>query len=340
MGSPFQLYTVRLTPYPLLSVDSTKVSEPTRSLLNPFRAFRMPTELTPPSYSPFSSSPQFRGWADHHPPPFSSSMPSTGPARAIDCLPGPNKCLPNGLRNPWLPYAGESYIPASVGAVNQQYHAASIHGGGGSVGGSVIAPSRMGVSVIAPRSFAGSAMSYQNSAMGRDEFGGRAGGWGGALERDHNDLEPDLSSVAGALPIRPSSAAWHYTASSPGNHAPLSQARFGGGMGSFVNGPEAYGQPEYRPRRASMRGPPVDECLDCQPHVHVQKRRPSGGQSDRERMVPMTGSLQSPYRKISGGSPVRGSPLRPADQPLSRKASTRSHRSSGSQRPCSECSCR
>lgn len=301
----------------------------------------MPMELSPSpydAYPPFSRSPHLRGWAVTPHIPFSSSMPGTGPARAIDCLPGPNKCFPNGLRNPWLPYAGETYMPASVSTINQQNHAGSINGGGGGGGGSVIASSRMGGSMIAPQSFAGSVMSHTNSALGREDLGG--GGWGGALEREHNGLEPDLGSGAGALPIRPTNFAWLHTASSPANHPPLSQARFGGGMGGLVNGPEVYGQPEYRPRRASMRVAPLDGCANCS--LNHGRHRPRSGslsQNERERMVPMTESLQSPYRKLGGGSPARGSPLRPTVGSLSRKLSDQSRRSNGSQRPCSECDC-
>jgi len=274
-------------------------------------------------------------------------MPGTGPARAIDCLPeppGPNKCLPNGLRNPWLPYSGETYVPSSVNAINQQINAGSINGARSFGGRSVIAPSRGVASVIAPHSLSGSVMSYTSSTMGREEYGG---GWGGSVEREHHGLEPDLTGVAGTLPIRPSSA-WHYTASSPGNHAPLSHARFGGS----AMGPVEYGQPEYRPRRASIRAAPVEDCADCQrtegryqhrqyPQHPSRRRSGSQPQSERERMAPMTGSLQSPYRKLMGDSPAqtRGSPLRPAQEPLRRKESTRSRRSSESHRPCSECDC-
>lgn len=45
-------------------------------------------------------------------------IPPTGPARVLDCV--PNRCLPNGLRNPWALYAGESYNPSSEAAAHIQ----------------------------------------------------------------------------------------------------------------------------------------------------------------------------------------------------------------------------
>lgn len=303
----------------------------------------MPIELTPgpQSYAAFDHLPRsLPGWANGPVAPgFGAGMPGTGPARAIDCLPGPNKCLPNGLRNPWAPYAGEPYVPSHVGTNNRQIIGGSVAGGsmygggmsalGAPVGGgmSVIAPGSVHRSVIAPRSIAGSvATGYGLGGMRSDD------GWDGAAGRLHNGTEPDLTSTAGALPrVAQSASAWLYAPSSPANHARLSP-----------QAPEVYVQPPMaqsmasRPRRMSMRSIPIeDDCHECQRAATRQRTYSQGERS----LPPSAANGPGPYRKLGSGSPVKSSPLRPTpDPPLSRKVSGRSQRSASSQRHCSECS--
>lgn len=264
-------------------------------------------------------------------------MPGTGPARAIDCLPGPNKCLPNGMRNPWAPYNGETYLPGNVGTANRQFMGGSMAGGsmydgggGMSVAGggmSVIAPASLHRSMIAPRSIAGSVASgYGLGGMRADD------GWDGAMGRLHNGVEPDLTSTSGALPLMGQSAsAWLYSPSSPANHVRLSP-----------QSPEVYLQPPIaqsyagRPRRMSMAALPVNhDCADC----HQAGPRHRTYSQGAHGLPPAAADGPGPYRKLTSDSSGRGSPLRPTpDLPLSRKVSRRSHRSNSSARHCSECS--
>jgi len=177
----------------------------------------MPTEVTVGGYhhhqpfyhqAPYMSMNQ-GGWATSH------SLPNpylmTGPLRAIDCIPqpSPNAVMAKGIRNPYVPYMGETYRPAAEGAANRQ---SALMGGasqpyasgmgigmgmslGGSGGGrgSMIAPSMMG---------GGSVMSSPSA------YGGQGGyrvddGWEGSMGRSHCGHAPDLSSTAGAIPRRP-----------------------------------------------------------------------------------------------------------------------------------------
>lgn len=88
----------------------------------------MPTEVTVGGnpYSNWAHSPQHYQ-QNHYP--MSHSMPAafacnphlmTGPARALDCIPSPvpmpNGVLAKGIRNPYVPYAGETYRPAPTSA--------------------------------------------------------------------------------------------------------------------------------------------------------------------------------------------------------------------------------
>lgn len=74
----------------------------------------------------------YGGWGQspvHHHMGLAHSLPAafpsnphlmTGPARALDCLPPPvpmpNGVLAKGIRNPYVPYAGETYRPAPTSA--------------------------------------------------------------------------------------------------------------------------------------------------------------------------------------------------------------------------------
>lgn len=331
----------------------------------------MPTETT---VAPFRYEEQLGGGFGHPSrhmhagPAWGGSMPPTGPARIADCVaqvPGSGRILPNGLRNPWAPHAGETYQPAAVAATNMQMNR-SIAGGGVSINGSMaggygpgsIAPSYQGGggTMIAPRSLAGGSVATGLSAGSYGTAGGMRldDGWNGSVGRDHRGFAPDLSSAAGGLPRIPTASNWLHANSSPLNHAPLSQVRHI----SPVLQPtppmivdEAYPQPPisnslYRPRRAaSLRPVPIDDdCPDCAITIHGhchggQRQRStsnasSGSHRGRDsRDVGRLASGQEHYRKLNSGSPsVRHS----AEMPLSRKVSGRS-RLSSSHSTCREC---
>jgi len=178
----------------------------------------MPTEVTVGNYprdamqAPYMNMNQ-GGWATSHSLP--AQFPAnpylmTGPARAIDCLPNPtpNAVMAKGVRNPYVPYMGETYRPAAESAANR--HALLVGGSsqpyasgmgmlmppgggmGGMGGGSMISPSVGGVSVMS----------------GGSSYGGPGGyrmddGWEGSVGRCHVGHAPDLSSTAGAIPRRP-----------------------------------------------------------------------------------------------------------------------------------------
>ena len=185
------------------------------------------------------------GWATSHSLP--AQFPAnpylmTGPARAIDCLPNPtpNAVMAKGVRNPYVPYMGETYRPAAESAANR--HALLVGGisqpyasGMGSVpipiGGSMGVGMGMGGSVIAP-SVGGSVMS-SGSAYGGPGGYRMDGGWEGSVGRCHVGHAPDLSSTAGAIPRRPIGpqlamdmggigGTIGYHPSSPMNHARMS----------------------------------------------------------------------------------------------------------------------
>jgi hypothetical protein len=177
----------------------------------------MPTDVTVGHYpqdamqAPYMNMNQ-GGWATSHSLP--AQFPAnpylmTGPARAIDCLPNPtpNAVMAKGVRNPYVPYMGETYRPAAESAANRhallvggssQPYASGMGmsmpmgGGMGMGGGSMISPSVGGGSVMST----GSA------------YGGPGGcrmddGWEGSMGRSHVGHAPDLSSTAGAIPRRP-----------------------------------------------------------------------------------------------------------------------------------------
>ncbi|ORX35047.1 hypothetical protein BD324DRAFT_652764 [Kockovaella imperatae] len=163
-----------------------------------------------------------------------SSMPATGPARSIDCLPrqypyhNGGRILPGGLRNPWAPYSGETYAPASDGAENIRLGAASAYGSLANVtgrtiggGGSVIHPVQIGGG--------GSVVTGISGLTGRSVpsigLGGLRNddGWDGSVGRVHAGFSPDLTSTAGAIPRIAQSSHWLQSPSSP--ISPMNHAR-------------------------------------------------------------------------------------------------------------------
>lgn len=72
-------------------------------------------------YSGWGHSPQHHTMSHSMPAAFPSNPHlMTGPARALDCIPSPvpmpNGVLAKGIRNPYVPYAGETYRPAPTSA--------------------------------------------------------------------------------------------------------------------------------------------------------------------------------------------------------------------------------
>ena len=315
----------------------------------------MPIELTPsPSslrydrYLPLAPSATM-GWAHNSP------HPSTGPARAIDCV-QPGRVRPNGMTNPWAPYGGETYTPSSEVAVNIQ--ARSFPGGGGSVPGSyqsMVGSRVRGASVIAPTSTGsgslagGSIMSYNGS------LGGQREGWDGILERNHRGHEPDLTSPAAGLPRsqhqQHSMTNWLHAPSSPMNHARMSPSiailppshRLSPSISpSYAHHPASsiHLQPpvaNHHPRRSTtVKAVPIDNyCAECCPSC-VESRRDSVHERARSR----SGAHSLRHGNSPAGSPLRSVPVNgtPVARMVSRSRSARSGRSEKSGRHCSECS--
>ena len=157
-------------------------------------------------------------------------MPATGPARSIDCLPraypyhGGGRVLPGGLRNPWAPYSGETYFPASEAAENilqgtrSAYGVAKLAGTGASV---IVPAGGLGAGVGA----GGSVVSGIRRVTGRSVpsigLGGMRNddGWDGSVGRVHAGFSPDMTSTAGAIPRVNQSSHWLQSPFGPLNHA-------------------------------------------------------------------------------------------------------------------------
>ena len=286
----------------------------------------------------------FPGWAI-------SPMPGTGPARIGDCLPVPvpGRVKHNGVLNPYIPYGGETYAPASETAAIIQ--ARSCAGGGLlAAGGSSVAPRSMaGGSMCGSSGGGGSVMSYASTGLGGRRLDD---GWDGSLGRASGDgapWAPDMSSTAGALPRAYQLAAgWvgQYP-SSPLNHARMSPSLTGyPGMSptlldvthraspppptaycrvrspTYLQPPVAHRRPlspthlqppvaHHRPRRAtSVRAIPIDEyCPECCPARSTEK-------------VGTALHIAGHQRRRGLSAVSVGSSLRPAkDVPMVRKVS-------------------
>ena len=300
-----------------------------------------PTSLRYDRHIPYAPS-ACMGWAN-------SPMRQTGPARAIDCVPG--RVKPNGLVNPWARYGGETYTPSSEVAANIQANSyAGGNGGGGLPGGysSIVGDHVRGGSTISPRSAIGGSLaggsirSYHGSLSG-----GPREGWDGILERNHRGHEPDPTSPAAGLPrSQQPPTNWLHTPSSPMNHArmspslaiqPPSQRLSPNVFPSSANYPASsmYLQPpvaNHHPRRSSsVKAVPIDDyCAECCPSC-VESRRDARHETARSK------SGAHPLRL---GSSLAGSPLRPVNgTPVARMVSrSRSGRSDVSGKHCSECS--
>ncbi|WVW81344.1 hypothetical protein I302_103335 [Kwoniella bestiolae CBS 10118] len=240
----------------------------------------MPINVTPTPIHPHSLPPisYHRGC---------SPMPTTGPARVIDILPPkphmPGSVLPNGLRNPWAPYSGETYIPASENVVAMQNHNQM-------GGGSIIAGGRSGRSMIAP-SFAGSGMT-----LPREDDG-----WSGSLGRAHQAHAPDPSSVGaiGPTPVlgaNGSQAGW--MPASWGNHQRMTPTIASGLAHSEVYPASpslGYNQPSPPRRRGSGGAPGVEGCEECQ--LGRSRSYSAGSRHHRKVSFSMGNNSPSPLRR-------------------------------------------
>ncbi|EIW72949.1 hypothetical protein TREMEDRAFT_59108 [Tremella mesenterica DSM 1558] len=301
----------------------------------PFRyQQQLPHGLEHPNAYALMGQAQSHGWASLPPLGGGAGVPPTGPARAVDCLAGtPRNVLPNGMRNPWAPYQGETYRPASDMIEGQAF--------GPELPGSGIYPaSQLGGSAIVPRS---RAMSFGGASIGYDGggLGGMRGddGWNGSAGRLHRGLAPDMSSTAGALPrlANPNNgAAWLQAPSSYANHARMNPASLFEPAIQPLGGASVYLQPPVansanaRPRRAPVV--PIDGCAEC-----VAEQR----EKERERQSMNSHSAHHHHRRHLT-PPIAGSPLRrePAEaQALARHGSKHSSRGRREgKNECSQCS--
>lgn len=310
----------------------------------------MPTEVTP---APFRYEQQLphglehpRTYANIHPgwshPPI---MPSTGPARAIQCVPhslpaisqGPGRVFANGMRNPWAPYANEGYQPASE-------HLRAMHGGIGSGMATAYTPRSMmggGTTIVGG---GGGGSEYSVGTLGMDGLR-MNDGWEGSLGRQHLGHAPDMTSTAGRLGSAPAPSSWMGTPSSYANHAPMTppslvgsgaagllrvpnvgmgvrravsigHAPHGGGGGVYLQAPVA--KSGHGSRRSSM-SVPIDDacCAECCGRERKGRSRSGSGSVG----MGTGGSLRGRRR---------GSPLRyPQDEEvrLERRNSARSEKS-------------
>ncbi|ORY27312.1 hypothetical protein BCR39DRAFT_599414 [Naematelia encephala] len=125
----------------------------------------------------------------------SSLVPPTGPARVTECAQprAVGQILPNGIRNPWAPYAGDTYVPFPESPRKTQQNQYQ-HGLGVGVGDRRARTRSM--------SMVGTAVGGVRIEDGRARIG----------------HEPDLISTAGARPRLQSAGSWVNSPSSWANH--------------------------------------------------------------------------------------------------------------------------
>ncbi|KAK4686982.1 hypothetical protein P7C73_g3137, partial [Tremellales sp. Uapishka_1] len=212
-----------------------------------------------------------------------NSMPASGPARLSEI--GPPNIMANGLRNPYAPHAGETYMPAQ-----------SLSGGGGMPFPPMSVP-------IGSRSAYGDAGS------------GYGGSWGGSLERDHRGFAPDMTNAPG----------FHQAASyqnhAPMSNVPLRP----NGTDTYLAPPVSHpNHHPHRARRASIQAVPIDDhdCCSHRSHSHSHHHpRPRARSGSSSRGEVREGDFRG--MKRFPNSPAVNSPLNPLR--LERKTSHRSH---------------
>jgi hypothetical protein len=322
----------------------------------------MPTDVTP---APFRNQQNFpfaiernysappAGWVSNSLPAYHSAPPMLGlpgvpthaplavhnqpylgpinrPPGIASCIapnpPGPNSCMPNGVRNPWAPYQGETYRPAAEGAENRQMYAANMGsnglvipggdgGGGGGYAGGVAGG--LGGSAIAPRGKS-MACGVSGSVISGSAYSGGGGGpvmgnyrlddgWDGSQGRRHAGIAPDMTSTAGAIPrLMPSI----------GHHVHGDSASSSSSAGSWLHAPSSYHNhrtmiPQSRSINqagAVYLAPPPNlgvrhQSLDGHRHVHDHLHHEGQGQA----IATATGSAtvsrngSTHHRKTFGG---------------------------------------
>lgn len=262
----------------------------------------MPTEITPNPHQLAVNAAFYHSW---------SSMPPSGQARESDLLPIPHipgSVMPNGLRNPWAHYHGETYTPsAHVAAVQGEQRFAgsdSYIGGGSMVGGRAVSLAGDGGGcVIAP------------SSVGLGGYR-EDDGWNGSMGRVHAGHAPDMSSTAGAISQgRPAGRGWLNQPATWSNHARMTPIVAAGLAGSEVAPPFHGLLPSYSSigshhRSSSVllssrrRNSLVEDCPKC--HLHGHRR------------------LSSMPVPIDAGSSVTRTKELADDQGLKRNSSRRS----------------
>ncbi|WVO16069.1 hypothetical protein L204_103734 [Cryptococcus depauperatus] len=231
----------------------------------------MPIEVTPAPHQMGAAAYAHQGWF---------SLPATGPAHLADLQPRshiPGSVFPNGLRNPFAPYAGETYIPSADKAVRiggSRFAGSDALIRGGSVVDSMTGRpmSLAGGSVIAPSS-------VSMDGFREDE------GWNGSMSRVHAGHAPDMSSAAVTLSLpRGLEVGWRNQPASWGNHArmtPATPGLAGPGMASSLDGPlpvqnhhKHYSSsvPAVRLRRNSVSEQDCADCNPVKPNGHGRRR--------------------------------------------------------------------
>ncbi len=342
----------------------------------------MPTEV---SVAPFRYEQQFplslehpRTWAVRGPRPihqfgpnnalglFAANPPSV--VSSSSTAPQPGQILPNGVRNPWAPYEGGSYIPSSEGVADRlagEYAGAGtvIHAGQPVAGPRTVPPRMASGPMGGPFSNGGSVIAPAGQAPGAyrvDE------GWNGSLGRAHLGHLPDATSNAGRRGSSVIGAGagvggnWLHAPSSWQNHArmsaslpmPMHQQRpqvplhRGGGMQHGGTTPPVA---PVQTRRASF-SVSVDDCPDClaasPPRDQgLQRVRSMSSSTSKGTRRPRRDSLlsnSSPLKvdvaDIGGDSPYQPLGRRPSNS--STASSTKRHRGHAA-RPrrdsCSQC---
>ncbi|WWC67237.1 uncharacterized protein I206_101144 [Kwoniella pini CBS 10737] len=243
----------------------------------------MPIDVTPTPIHPHSLPPvnYHSGWS----PGFTS-----GPTRLINILPRtnnnhiPGSILPNGLRNPWSHYSGETYIPSSESIsnlnLNLQNASAASNGSiiterGGGGGRSIISPTYIGSNVNG----GGCGGGYRE-----DE------GWNGSLGRNHLKHLPDFSNLGSIGPTH-SNAGGGWISSSYENHRSMTPTIISGLQNNeMIHSPygqnHAYIQPDQRNRirRSRKNSKGVEGCEECM--------------SSRGRKVSFSSVEPSPLRQV------------------------------------------
>lgn len=263
--------------------------------------------------------------------------------------------MPNGVRNPWAPYEGGSYIPSSEGVANRL---AGEYAGAGTIvqaaqpiAGSRIVPPNMtaGPMTVGRYADGGSVIAPSRHAPGAyrvDE------GWNGSLGRNHLGHLPDATSTAGRLGSSmvaagaPGGGSWLHAPSSWQNHARMSaslpmpmhqqagQVPLHRGAGVHSGTPPLAAPAQGR--RASL-AVSVEDCPDCfaasPPRDSGLQRvrsmssstsRGTGRRPRRDSLLSKSSPLKVDVAEIGGDSPY---------QPLGRRPSNSSTGSSSTKRP-------